>query len=192
MVPAQRRRQDGGSSSDVNGCQLELRLVCVPEEFLAEEIDGHRSCDTDPMRHRTSALCWEPRGWRGGRLPRAAELLQPEDGGCSSTSWSRANPSMAPRHGTEQLRPPMWNGVEVESYGRSGSDVEWRRGGGLLRARRLRCGTMASTRSLAAAMAEQRRTHTMMGMADVWVHAQSEMRMADGWVHVHRERGEDG
>jgi hypothetical protein len=80
MVPAQRRRQDGGSSSDVNGCQLELRLVCVPEEFLAEEIDGHRSCDTDPMRHRTSALCWEPRGWRGGRLPRAAELLQPEDG----------------------------------------------------------------------------------------------------------------
>jgi hypothetical protein len=86
----------------------------------------------------------------------------------------------------------MWNGVEVESYGRSGSDVEWRRGGGLLRARRLRCGTMASTRSLAAAMAEQRRTHTMMGMADVWVHAQSEMRMADGWVHVHRERGEDG
>jgi hypothetical protein len=27
----------------------------------------------------------------------------------------------------------------------------------------------------------------MMGMADVWVHAQSEMRMADGWVHVHRE-----
>jgi hypothetical protein len=38
MVPAQRRWRDGGSSSDVNGCQLELRPVCVPEEFLVEEI----------------------------------------------------------------------------------------------------------------------------------------------------------
>jgi hypothetical protein len=72
-----------------------------------------------------------------------------------------------------------FDGSSMQNGAAAASDVERRRGGGLLRARRLRCETTASTRSLAAAMAEQRRTHTKMGMAD-------------GWVHARRGRGEVG